>query len=104
MKLSFSGLLTACLVLAVAGAVAKVLALLIVLALLSAVITRPREMMALVAMLGMLNLVAQYPFAAVGILGSLTAGNALIRWQSHVRKGASDDIGRPRITDESQRG
>lgn len=71
MKLSFSGLLTACLVLAVAGAVAKVVALLIILALIAALITRPREMVGLATTLGILNLVALYPLPALGLAGAL---------------------------------
>lgn len=71
MKLSLSGVLAGCLVLAIAGAMAKVLALLIILALLAAIITRPREMIALATTLGILNLVALYPLPALGLAGAL---------------------------------
>jgi hypothetical protein len=73
MKLSLSGVLAGCLVLAVASAVAKVIALLIILALLAAIITRPREMIALATTLGVLNLVALYPLPAFGLAGCLLA-------------------------------
>lgn len=82
MKLSFSGLLTACLVLAVAGAVAKVVALLVILALLAAIITRPREMIALATTLGILNLVTLYPLASVIIIGVLAIAKGISRWRA----------------------
>lgn len=71
MKLSFSGLLTACLVLAVAGALAKVMALLIILAILVALITRPRELIGFAATMAILNLVALYPLPACGLVVGL---------------------------------
>ena len=73
MRLPFSGLLMACVLLAVAGAVAKVLALLIVLGIIVALISRPRELIALVATLGVLNLFALFPLPAFGLVGALIA-------------------------------
>ena len=73
MRLSLSGLLTACVVLAAAGAVAKVLALLIVLGCIAALISRPRETIALVATLGALNLFALFPLPAFGLVGVFLA-------------------------------
>lgn len=81
MKLSLSGVLAGCLVLAVAGAVAKLIALLSILALLAAIITRPREIIGLVITLGVLNLVRLYPLLSLGVLAALAALKSMLRWR-----------------------
>lgn len=78
MKGSFRVLLTLCVGLAVAQAVAKVVGLLIILSLVAAIITRPREMIALAVTMGALNLAAAHPLPVLGLIATLAA----FRWHS----------------------
>jgi hypothetical protein len=92
MRLSLSGLVTVGVVLAVAGAVARVIALLIILTGLVTILTRPREMIALVTALGVLNLVALFPLPALGIVGGLVACRLTsLKHASFWRMGRRDD-------------
>lgn len=79
MKASLRVLLSMALGLAVASAVAKVVGLLIIFAAISAIVTRPREVIALATTIGFLNLVAAYPLPMFAIIGTLLATHLLTR-------------------------
>lgn len=84
-------LVMGCLALAVAHAVAQVLALVLLVGALATFAIRPRETIALVTTLGVLNLVALFPLPALGIVGGLIACRILSRkptrnfWRSRRR-------------------
>ena len=72
------------LALALLQAVAQVLALVLVVGALVTFATKPRETIALVTTLGVLNLVALFPLPALGIAGGLLACRVLSRTRIRV--------------------
>lgn len=99
MKLSLPVLFTIGLGLAVAQAAAKLVGLLIILSMIVAVLTRPREMIALATTMGLLNLAALYPLPVLGLLGVLIAARCrLDRAASNTRWSRKTEREAPRST------
>lgn len=92
----------ACIGLALLQAAAQVIALLLLAGALVTFVTKPKETIALVTTLGVLNLVAMYPLAAIGVAGGLAVGKVLAHRLKAAERSRNRGQAVPRIANQPE--
>lgn len=90
-------LVVASMALALLQAAVKFAVLIVILGAFGTFVARPRETIALVTALGVLNLVALYPLPSVAIIGAFAAAKGVSRWRARDSEGNSSSDAMRRI-------